>query len=57
MVEEAQSRSKQAFAEYTEKVLKPQIEEEEKHADKIAKLVVEFTTNEDGQELANVQTS
>ena len=31
--------------------------EEERRADEVAKLVVEFTTNEDGQELANVQTS
>ena len=57
MVEEARARSTAAFAEYTDKVLKPQMDDEEKRADDIAKLVVEFTTNEDGQELANVQTT
>ena len=57
MVEEARKASAERIAEYTEKVLKPQMDDEEKRAENIANLYVEFTTNEDGQELANVQTS
>ena len=57
MVEEARKAEAAAFAEYTEKFLTPQVAEEEKRAEDIAKLYVEFTTNDKGEELANVQTS
>ena len=58
MAEKAARQAQKArFAEYTEKVINPQIVAEEQRADEVAKLVVEFNTDEEGRELANVQTS
>ena len=57
MAEQARKAEANAFAEYTDKFLTPQVTEEEKRAEDIAKLYVEFTTNDKGEELANVQTS
>ena len=57
MAEQARKAEANAFAEYTDKFLTPQVNEEEKRAEDIAKLYVEFSTNDKGEELANIQTS
>ena len=58
MAEKAARQAQKArFAEYTEKVINPQIVAEDQRADEVAKLVVEFNTDDEGRELANVQTS
>ena len=56
-IEKLKTKTEEAQLAFDTKIFKSVADKEEARADEIAKLVVDYTTNEDGQELANVQSS